>query len=38
MSMTSYTLDATCARVDKGRSASVDPLPAPSVPPDQTNM
>jgi 4,5-DOPA dioxygenase extradiol len=38
VSMTSYTLDAACPPADSAETPSSDPLPDPTVPPDQTNM
>lgn len=38
LSMTSYTVDCECARVDSAEGPTADPLPDPNVPPDQTNM
>jgi 4,5-DOPA dioxygenase extradiol len=39
LSMTSYTLDCDCSRVDTAQEPVADPLPDPNVvPPDQTNM
>jgi 4,5-DOPA dioxygenase extradiol len=38
LSMTSYTLDAACPPRDDARRPPANPLPDPTVPPDQTNM
>ena len=38
LSMTSYTLDCDCAPIENADGPTADPLPDPSVPPDQTNM
>ena len=38
LSMTSYTLDCECAAGGHGDGPHSDPLPDPSVPPDQSNL
>ena len=38
LSMTSYTLDCECPPASGGGEPASDPLPDPSVPPDQTNI
>jgi 4,5-DOPA dioxygenase extradiol len=38
LSMTSYTLDCECPPATEGGEPDGDPLPDPSVPPDQTNL
>jgi 4,5-DOPA dioxygenase extradiol len=38
ISMTSYTLDCECPRTQGDDAPTGDPLPDPTVPPDQTNL
>jgi 4,5-DOPA dioxygenase extradiol len=38
LSMTSYTLDCECPTASRGGPSTSDPLPDPTVPPDQTNL